>query len=60
MSKGIFGNLFDFNGDGKLDMVERASELAFLNMHIEEEAEEDEYDELPDEDPSYFIIHTDD
>lgn len=47
---GIFGKMFDFNGDGKLDMVERASELAFLNMLIEEEAEENEYDDEDEDD----------
>lgn len=28
---GIFGGLFDFNGDGKMDVFERAAEIAFLN-----------------------------
>jgi len=30
---GLFGNLFDFNGDGKLDTFEKAAEFgAFMNM----------------------------
>lgn len=30
---GLFGNLFDFNGDGKLDAFEKAAEFgAFMNM----------------------------
>ena len=30
---GLFGNLFDFNGDGKLDAFEEAAEFgAFMNM----------------------------
>lgn len=28
---GIFGGLFDFNGDGKMDVFERAAESAFLD-----------------------------
>ena len=31
--KGIFGGMFDFNGDGKLDGFERAADhMAFMNM----------------------------
>ena len=30
---GLFGNLFDFNGDGKLDAIEQAAEFgAFMQM----------------------------
>ena len=30
---GLFGNLFDFNGDGKLDALEKAAEFgAFMQM----------------------------
>lgn len=30
---GLFGDLFDFNGDGKLDAFEEAAEFgAFMNM----------------------------
>ena len=37
---GIFGGLFDFNGDGKLDALESALEFsAFMNMIEEEENE---------------------
>ncbi len=33
MIMGLFGNLFDFNGDGKLDAFEKAAEFgAFMNM----------------------------
>ena len=28
---GIFGKLFDFNGDGKVDCFEQGMELLFLN-----------------------------
>ncbi len=33
---GIFGELFDFNGDGKMDTFEKAAEFSIL-MHILEE-----------------------
>ena len=41
---GILGNLFDFNGDGKLDTFEKAAEFgAFMQMiESEEQDEEDE------------------
>ena len=31
MGKGIFGGLFDFNNDGKLNAFERAAEFQFFN-----------------------------
>lgn len=37
MYMGILSNLFDFNGDGNLDIAEQAAELAFLDeMTIDE------------------------
>ena len=44
---GIFGDLFDFNNDGKLDAFEKAAEFgAFMEMidseDDESEAEDDE------------------
>ncbi len=31
--KGFFGGLFDFNGDGKLDTLEKAADFAaFMNL----------------------------
>ena len=49
MDKGFFGDLFDFNGDDKLDTFERAMDfMAFDNMvndtsdTFEEDDEEDE------------------
>ena len=44
---GIFGNLFDFNGDGELDAMEKAADLGLL-VHLIESEEEDE-DENEDE-----------
>ena len=29
--KGLFGNMFDFNRDGKLDAIEMAAEFQFFN-----------------------------
>jgi len=31
MFKGIFGGLFDFDGDGELNAMEQATEFAFLD-----------------------------
>ena len=36
--KGIFGGLFDFNGDGKMDTFEKAAEFSFLMNILEEES----------------------
>ena len=40
---GIFGNMFDFNRDGKLDAFERAMEFDFLNSL--DESDNDGYDD---------------
>lgn len=45
MSKGIFGNMFDFNGDGDLNWMEQATELSFLQMLTEEEEKDDDDDD---------------
>lgn len=34
---GFFGDLFDFNGDGKLDGFEQAADLGFFAFLMEEE-----------------------
>ena len=47
--KGFFGDLFDFNNDGKLDMFEQAADFAaFQNMVKQSELEENglDYDEI--------------
>lgn len=31
---GIFGDIFDFDGDGKLDIIEQAAELAFIERSM--------------------------
>ena len=43
MSKGIFGDMFDFNGDGNLDCFEQGLEFMFLDELLKED-EEDEFD----------------
>lgn len=48
--KGLFGGLFDFNGDGRMNTFERVSELAFLTELESEERTELELSGLdPDE-----------
>ncbi len=42
MSNGIFGSMFDFNRDGRLDAIERAAEFQFFNDVILREEEETE------------------
>ena len=42
---GIFGDIFDFDGDGKLDIIEQAAELAFIANIIEDEETDDDDDE---------------
>lgn len=46
---GLFGDLFDFNGDGELDALEKAVEFgAFMDMI--DSLEDDEQDEFDDND----------
>ena len=45
MFDGIFGDIFDFDGDGRLDILEQAAELAFIADIIEDEETDDEDDE---------------
>ena len=37
MSKGIFGDMFDFNNDGNLDAFEQGMEFMFLDQLTKEE-----------------------
>ncbi len=45
MSKGIFGNMFDFNGDGDLDIFEQATEFAFLQKMMEDDEKSDSHED---------------
>lgn len=38
--KGIFGSLFDLNGDGNLDFLEQAMEIGFLQQMVEQDEED--------------------
>ncbi len=43
---GIFGNLFDLNGDGKMDTLEQAADFAhFMTLLESEEDEESDEDD---------------
>ena len=41
MFDGIFGDIFDFDGDGRLDIIKQAAELAFIADIIEDEETDD-------------------
>ncbi|MGN1203381.1 MAG: hypothetical protein ACI4RF_08805 [Eubacterium sp.] len=46
MFNSIFGGLFDFNNDGKLDAFERGAEFALLNELMKQtENDDDDYDD---------------
>ncbi len=45
---GIFGDLFDFNGDGKLDFVEQAAEFELLDELTSSDSDDD--DDFDDDD----------
>ena len=55
MSKGIFGNMFDFNGDGDLDIFEQATEFAFLQKMMEDEEKDDSSEDTDDSDLSITL-----
>ena len=42
---GLFGNLFDFNGDGNLDAFEQGLEFMFLDEMSKKSDDEDETEE---------------
>jgi len=57
---GIFGDMFDFNGDGDLDAFEQAAEFGLvMEMMDEEDGEDDGFgldglDDDEEEDEVYF------
>lgn len=48
MSKGIFGNMFDFNGDGNPDAFEQATEFSFLQKMMEDDGKSDSHEDDDD------------
>lgn len=46
---GLFGNLFDLNGDGKLDAMEQAAEFSFLEHMLEEDTVQEEVEDALEE-----------
>ena len=39
---GIFGDTFDFDSDGRLDIIEQAAELAFIANIIEDKVTDED------------------
>lgn len=48
MDRGIFGDLFDINYDGKLDSFERVMEYEAFNEMMKDEVSEDVDDDVED------------
>lgn len=44
MTNGIFGDLFDFDGDGNLDVFEQTMEFMFLDELVQNESNDDDLD----------------
>ena len=42
MTNGIFGDLFDFDGDGNLDVFEQTMEFMFLDELMKNESDDDD------------------
>ena len=42
---GFFGGLFDFDGDGKLDVVEAVADFAAFMTFVEDDSSDDSDDE---------------
>ncbi len=40
---GIFGDLFDFDGDGKLDCIEQAAEFIILDEMMKDDVPDDDF-----------------
>lgn len=47
---GIFGDLFDFDGDGKLDCVEQAAELIMLEEMMKDADPNDDFSDKDEDD----------
>ena len=46
MTNGIFGDVFDFNNDGKLDAFEQGMEFMFLDQLTKEESDDSNNDDF--------------
>ena len=44
MTNGILGDLFDFDGDGNLDVFEQTMEFMFLDELMQNESNDDDLD----------------
>ncbi len=51
---GIFGDLFDFDGDGKLDCVEQAAEFILFDKMMNKDDSLSEFDDERDGDDEDF------
>ena len=59
--KGFFGNLFDFNRDGKLDSFERAADFAaFASLVSENDDNEEETSKIADKKATFGDFSDDD
>ena len=56
MSNGIFGNMFDFNGDGDLDIFEQATEFDFLQKMMEDDEKSDSHEDDDSDDGALNCI----
>ena len=50
--KGLFGGMFDFNGDGKMDSFEKAAEFGFF-MQMMDEMEKSRHESTGSKSDSY-------
>ncbi len=50
MNNGFFGDMFDFDGDGKLDAFERAADFAAFVEMTSSDSEDDEEDDSTETD----------
>lgn len=46
MANGIFGDMFDFNNDGNLDVFEQGLEFMFLDKLTKDESDDSDNDDF--------------
>ena len=54
-AEGIFGGLFDLDGDGKLDLFEQGLEFMAISELMEEEETDSDFNDL-DDDLDFFLL----